>query len=80
MGNTVYPTDVLNAYLGMYPGDVYNQKMLNKRTTEDDDAVSNLYLDNGYLFFQLIPIEEKIQGDSIAPADACDRGSAGPRE
>ncbi len=66
VGNTVYPTDVLNAYLGMYPGDVYNQKMLNKRTTEDDDAVSNLYLDNGYLFFQLIPIEEKIQGDSIA--------------
>lgn len=66
VGNTVYPTEVLNAYLGMYPGDVYNQKLLNKRTTEDDDAVANLYLDNGYLFFQLIPIEEKIHGDSIA--------------
>ena len=66
VGNTIYPTDVLNNLLGMYPGDVYNQKLLNKRTQEDDDAVANLYLDNGYLFFQLIPIEENIKGDSIA--------------
>lgn len=66
VGNTVYPTETLNAYLGMYPGDVYNQKMLNKRTNDDEDAVSSLYLDHGYLFFQLVPIEEKIHGDSIA--------------
>ena len=66
VGNTVYPTETLNAVLGMYPGDVYNQKMLEKRTREDDDAVSNLYLDNGYLFFSLVPIEENIEGDSIA--------------
>lgn len=66
VGNTIYPTETLNAILGMYPGDVYNQKFLNKRTHDDDDAVANLYLDNGYLFFQLIPIEERIHGDSIA--------------
>lgn len=66
VGNTVYPTEVLDNLLGMYPGEVYNQKMLNKRTTEDDDAVANLYLDNGYLFFQIVPIEESIKGDSIA--------------
>lgn len=66
VGNTVYPTEVLNNMLGIFPGDVYNQKRLNKRTTEDEDAVSNLYLDNGYLFFQLVPIEENIKGDSIA--------------
>ncbi|MDE7402114.1 MAG: outer membrane protein assembly factor BamA [Muribaculaceae bacterium] len=66
VGNTVYSTDVLNDVLGIYPGSVYNQKYLNKRTQEDDDAVANLYLDNGYLFFQLVPIEESIQGDSIA--------------
>lgn len=66
VGNTVYPTETLNAVLGMYPGDVYNQKMLNKRTNDDEDAVSSLYLDHGYLFFQLVPIEEKIHGDSIA--------------
>lgn len=66
VGNTVYPTEYLNQLLGMYPGDVYNQKRLNKRTTEDDDAVANLYLDNGYLFFQLVPIEQNISGDSIS--------------
>jgi outer membrane protein insertion porin family len=66
VGNTIYPTETLNQVLGIYPGDVYNQKLLDKRTTEDDDAVSNLYLDNGYLFFNLVPIEENIQGDSIA--------------
>ena len=31
VGNTVYNQDILNAYLGMKPGDVYNQKMMNKR-------------------------------------------------
>ena len=66
VGNTIYPTETLNTILGIYPGDVYNQKYLNKRTQDDDDAVSNLYLDNGYLFFQLVPIEERIDGDSIA--------------
>lgn len=66
VGNTVYPTETLNAVLGMYPGDVYNQKMLNKRTNEDEDAVASLYTDNGYLFFNLIPIEESVKGDSIA--------------
>ncbi|MBD5269758.1 MAG: outer membrane protein assembly factor BamA [Bacteroides sp.] len=66
IGNTVYPTETLGNVLGIYPGDVYNQKLLNKRTQEDDDAVSSLYLDNGYLFFQLVPIEENIKGDSIA--------------
>lgn len=66
VGNTVYPTDVLNNILGIYPGDVYNQPLLNKRLTEDEDAVSNYYLDNGYLFFTLVPIEENIKGDSIA--------------
>ena len=40
--------------------------MLEKRTRDDEDAVSNLYLDNGYLFFQLIPIEENVKGDSVA--------------
>ncbi len=65
VGNTVYPTAVLNEVLGIEKGDVYNQKLLNKRTTEDDDAVANMYMNNGYLFFQLIPTETRIEGDSI---------------
>lgn len=66
VGNTIFTNDVLNSYLGMKPGDVYNQKMLNKRLTEDEDAVSNLYLNRGYLFYQLVPIEKAIDGDSIS--------------
>ena len=66
VGNTVYPTGILNDVLGIEKGDVYNQKLLNKRTQEDDDAIANLYMNNGYLFYQLIPVESKVEGDSIA--------------
>ena len=65
-GNTVYSSAHLNAILGMKAGDVYDQTLLNKRTMEDDDAVANLYMNNGYLFFQLVPIESKVEGDSVA--------------
>ncbi|MDE6486393.1 MAG: outer membrane protein assembly factor BamA [Muribaculaceae bacterium] len=66
VGNTVYPPDMLNSYLDMRPGDVYNQKHMNKRLSTDDDAVSNLYMDRGYLFFDLVPIEREVTGDSIS--------------
>ena len=65
VGNTIFPSDYLDLVLGMKAGDVYNQKMINKRTSEDEDAVANLYMDRGYLFFQLVPIEKNIHGDSI---------------
>ncbi|MCH5222111.1 MAG: outer membrane protein assembly factor BamA [Muribaculaceae bacterium] len=66
VGNTIYPNEILDAYLEMKPGDVYNQKHLRKRLNEDEDAVSNLYMDKGYLFYQLVPIEKEIEGDSIS--------------
>ena len=65
VGNTVYPSRALDEVLGIKKGDVYNQKLLNKRTQDDDDAVANLYLNNGYLFYRLVPIETRIEGDSI---------------
>ncbi len=67
VGNTVYPTYILDNILGMQKGDVYNQKLINKRTAADgdEDAVSNYYMDKGYLFFQLVPIEKNVHGDSI---------------
>jgi len=65
VGNTIYPNDVLDAYLDMKPGDVYNQKELEKRLNTDDDAVSSAYMDKGYLFYQLVPIEKNVHGDSI---------------
>ena len=65
VGNTLYNSDVLSEVLGMKAGDVYNQKLLGKRTSEDEDAVSSLYMDKGYLFFQIIPIENNVMNDSI---------------
>ena len=65
VGNTVYSSDYLAAVLGMKKGDVYNQKLMNKRLTEDEDAVGNNYWNTGYLFYSLTPTEVNIVGDSI---------------
>jgi outer membrane protein insertion porin family len=65
VGNTIYPSDMLGAYLGIEKGDVYNQKQFEKRVSTDNDAVSNLYLDHGYLFFIINPVEVNIANDSI---------------
>ena len=65
VGNTVTTTHALNNILGMKKGDVYDQKKMNKRLSEDDDAVGNYYWNNGYLFYRLDPTEVNIVGDSI---------------
>ena len=65
VGNTIYPSEALSAVLGIKRKDVYNQKLLQDRLFMDEDAVANLYLDNGYLFFNVDPVEINIEGDSI---------------
>ncbi len=65
VGNTVYSTDYLSAVLGMKKGDVYNQRLLDKRLVEDEDGVGNNYWNNGYVFYSLQPTETNIVGDSI---------------
>ena len=65
VGNTKYNTDVLNKLFSMESGDVYNQKLMNKRLSEDEDAVGNLYYNNGYVFSRIEPTEVNIVGDSI---------------
>ena len=65
VGNTLYPSEQLDYLLQMKKGDVYNQKLLEERLTTDDDAIGNLYYNNGYLFYSLDPVEINIDGDSI---------------
>jgi len=65
VGNTVYPSDKLQELLRMKKGDVYNQKFMRKRLSEDEDAVGNMYYNNGYVFYQLDPVEVNVDGDSI---------------
>lgn len=65
VGNTVYPSEFLTNVLKIKKGDVYNKKHLDKRVSSDEDAVSNLYYDNGYLFSRMIPKEIVKGKDSI---------------
>jgi len=65
VGNTVYNSEQLSTMLGMKRGDVYNQKKIDQRTKDDDDAIGKMYYNNGYVMFQLDPVEANIIGDSI---------------
>ena len=66
VGNTQYASDYLEAILGMKPGEVYNQKKLTERLSTDEDAVSNVYYNNGYIFFSADPVEVDVDNDSIS--------------
>ncbi len=65
VGNTVYPSDYLSLRLGINKGDVFNQKILDKRLFDNDEGLNNVYLDQGYLFFNLEPVEVNINNDTI---------------
>ena len=65
VGNTVYNSEQLSAMLDMKRGDVYNQKKLQERTKEDEDAIGKMYYNNGYVMLQLNPVEANVVGDSI---------------
>jgi len=65
LGNTVYPSEILSKYLGINKGDIFNQEIFDKRLFTDEDAVNSLYLDHGYLFFNLDPVEVRIYNDTI---------------
>lgn len=66
-GNSIYETKTLSDVLGISQGDIYNQELLQTRLSFSPDGrdVSTLYMDNGYLFFQVDPIETAVVGDSI---------------
>ncbi len=66
-GNTVYPNSVLIERLGLKEGDVYNADKLEKNLRGNDSQtdVASLYLDNGYLRFNLDPVETRVGDDSV---------------
>lgn len=65
VGNSIYPKGLLSGVLNINKGDVYNQTLLDDRLNFDEDAVSSLYLNNGYLFSNLMPVETDVQNDTI---------------
>jgi len=70
-GNTKYSSEFLTKVLGIKKGDVYNQSLLENRIGRQlspdggGEDVSSLYMDDGYLFFNIEPIEASIVGDTI---------------
>ncbi|WP_010664461.1 outer membrane protein assembly factor BamA [Marinilabilia salmonicolor] len=65
VGNTVYPGPYLSEKLRIEEGDVFNQTRLDERLFVDDDAVHNLYMNSGYLFSNIEPVDVKIHNDTV---------------
>jgi outer membrane protein insertion porin family len=69
LGNTVYSDQLLNRYLGIKKGEVYNGVLLEKRiadkTKPDAEDITNLYQNNGYLFSNINAVEVKTVNDTI---------------
>lgn len=66
-GNTKYSSKDLTKVLNIQKGEVYNQKQLEKNLQFNMNGydVYSMYLDDGYLFFNAIPVEVKVENDSI---------------
>ncbi len=67
IGNTKYSSGLLDTILNVKKGDVYDQKKLDQALfmSESGRDVSSLYMDDGYLFFQVDPVEVLVEHDSI---------------
>ncbi|MBR5833518.1 MAG: outer membrane protein assembly factor BamA [Bacteroidales bacterium] len=68
-GNSVYSADALNQILMINKGDVYDVVTMNKRIygggKQNEFDVTKAYRDNGYLFFNIQPVELNVEGDSV---------------
>ncbi|MFL5786588.1 MAG: outer membrane protein assembly factor [Flavisolibacter sp.] len=68
-GNTKYSDSALASLLGIHKGDIYNIDILNKRLGKQMSAeggdISGLYMDDGYLFFHVDPVETSVYNDTI---------------
>ena len=69
-GNTVFATDYLQRLLGYKKGDIYDAVGFNKKVgedggKEDDSDIKSVYMNNGYLFSNVTPVEKSVNGDKI---------------
>jgi len=69
LGNSVFSDTILQQVSGLSKGDIYNGKLLNERVkgdgTPDSQDITNIYLNNGYLFSSVTPVETKVENDTI---------------
>lgn len=66
-GNFLHEDETLARILGIKKGDTYDLELINKKLNFDPTGVdvSSLYMDDGYLFFNIRPVEIGVQNDSI---------------
>lgn len=67
IGNTKFRSSYLDTVLGIKYGDIYNRGLLDQRLfmSQDGRDISSLYMDRGYLFFQVIPVETNVVDNHI---------------
>ncbi|WP_400192430.1 outer membrane protein assembly factor BamA [Hymenobacter sp. B81] len=66
-GNYLYDSKTLSSVLGIKEGSVYSKETLDKRLNYNPTGqdVTSLYMNDGYLFFSIDPVETRVEGDSI---------------
>lgn len=66
-GNTIYSDTILDKVINISKGDVYSQGVLDQKLFMNPQGgdVSSLYMDDGYLFFNVTPVEQRIENDSV---------------
>lgn len=66
-GNNKYSSSDLTKVLGIKKGDIYDQSVLDERIyfSPNGNDISSLYMDDGYLFFGVTPVEINVENDSI---------------
>jgi outer membrane protein insertion porin family len=67
IGNSKYRSSFLDTVLGIKSGDLYNKDLFNQRLYGNGDGrdISSLYMDRGYLFFQISPVETGVKDNKI---------------
>ena len=70
VGNTAFTSEALEKNLGYKKGDIYDAVGFNKKVgedggKEDDSDIKSMYMNNGYLFSNVTPVEKSVSGDSI---------------
>ena len=65
IGNSKLPAEALNQILGLEKGDIYDKTLLEKRLYTEDNSITTTYMDDGHLFFNIEPVEVRVNNDSI---------------
>ena len=67
LGNTKYRSSFLDTVLGIKKGDLYNRNLFEQRLNGSGDGrdINSLYMDQGYLFFQVMPVEINVNQNMI---------------